>query len=210
MDGHLPGLPGERQVAQGDACHAGLVVSASAHVQLGDVATWVGGIATAAALLLTYFLLRITRQEQMAQRAEQHKAQARLVSAWSDQVQPLSDGGLHSVTVTLQNSSEEPIFAVMVAVGVEWSRRTKVDYTELDLSYVIRPKYKHQHTASLKLGRLLDGSYESSPPVEVIFNDASGDEKFWWRDRYGGLTQLNEKLPSLAAKHFFGPPANPA
>jgi hypothetical protein len=179
----------------------------SADVQWGDVATWVGGGATAAALILTYLLLRATRREQKADQAGRHQAQARLVSAWCDDVRPISTDGVHTVTVTLQNSSQEPIYAVMVAVGAEWSP-AKVTYTELKLKYVIPPGYKQPHTASLKLGRVLDGGYEPSPPVEVIFNDASADSRFWWRDRYGGLTQLNETVPSNAAKYFFQKPAN--
>lgn len=178
------------------------VTEASGQIQWGDVGTWVGGVATAVALLLTWLLLRITRREQMAARVEQRRAQAQQVAAWCDHVGPVSEGGLHEVTVTVQNSSDLPIYSVMVAVGAEWSS-TKVEHTELDLSYVIPPKYKRKHTAQLQLGRLLDGSYESSPPVEIIFNDASSDERFWWRNRYGALTQLNDKLPSDAAQHFF-------
>jgi hypothetical protein len=186
------------------AAHAMLipVTEASAQIQWGDVGTWVGGAATAVALVLTWLLLRITRREQKAIRAEQHRVQARQVAAWCDRVNLVPDSGLHEVTVTVQNSSDLPIYSVMVAVGTEWSS-TKVQYTELDLSYVIPPKYRKKHTALLQLGRLIDGSYESSPPVEIIFNDASSDERFWWRDRYGALTQLSDKLPSDAAQHFF-------
>jgi hypothetical protein len=92
------------------ACHAGLVSLADFHLQLGDLATWVGGVGTAGALYLTWRLLRITRQEQSGAWAEQREAQARLVSAWCDHVKPLSKNGPHAVTVTLQNSSDEPIY----------------------------------------------------------------------------------------------------
>jgi hypothetical protein len=186
------------------------------HLQLGDVATWVGGIATAVALILTYLLLLLTRQEQQAQRAEQRQAQARLVSAWCGTVQPASDSGLGTVTVTLQNSSHEPVYGVRVAVGTSWSANP-IDYRELDLPYVIAPRYRGEHTVSLRfrspelgppgLGRVASGGSDV-PPVEIIFTDAAGT--FWRRDRLGGLTALNERLPSAAAKHFFTKPAVPA
>jgi hypothetical protein len=178
------------------------VTEASAQIQWGDVGTWVGGAATAVALVLTWLLLLLTRREQKGIRSEQHSAQARQVAAWCHRVEQVSGDGLHKVTVTVQNCSDLPIYSIMVAVGSEWST-AKVDHTGLDLSYVIPPKYRKEHTTSLQLGRLPDGSYESSPPVEIIFNDASSDGRFWWRNRYGALTQLSDKLPSDAAEHFF-------
>jgi hypothetical protein len=176
-------------------------------VQLGDVASWVGGIATAVALLFTYFLLRITRKEQMAQRAEQRQAQARLVSAWCDHIEPISGSQSHAVTVTLQNSSHEPIYGVRVAVGGGWSRDGS-ERRELDLPYVIPPNYRREHTVPLLLAPE-SGDGKFPPPVELIFSDAAGG-RFWGRDRYGRLTQLKETQSSAAAQHFFRPPASPA
>lgn len=182
------------------------MLAAGTQIPSGDVATWVGSIATAIALLLTFFLLLITVADRGAQRAEQRRAQARLVSAWCDGVQPTADNGPHSVTVTLQNFSEEPIYGVRAAVGAGWSG-DRIYYVEPELSYVIPPRSRREHTISLQLDRLADGEYESTPPVEVIFNDASGG-MLWRRDRYGGLTELTEVPLRSGENYFFQPPAN--
>jgi hypothetical protein len=177
---------------------------ASSGVQWGDVATWVGGVGTALAFGATFVLLVITRQEQKAAREEGRRAQARQVSAWCARVRPEAN----EVTVTVQNSSDEPVYGMRVAVGAKWSRE-KVDFAEVaDLQYVTPPKYQKDHTVRLELSPLPGGGDEDSPPVELVFNDASGG-RFWRRDRYGGLTQLTERIPSGAAKHLFTTPANP-
>jgi len=180
---------------------------ASGGVQWGDVATWVGSVGTALAFFATLILLAITLQEQRAAREEDRRAQARQVSAWCADVQPASEDGRHSVTVTVQNSSDEPVYGMQVAIGAEWSRE-KVAFAEVrDLHYVTPPKYQRDHTVRLTLSPLPGGGYDKSPPVELVFNDASGG-RFWRRDRYGGLTQLAERVPSGAAKHLFTAPAN--
>ena len=174
---------------------------ASSDVQWGDLATWVGSVGTALAFFATFALLVITRQEQKAAREEDRRAQARQVSAWCLQVRPAAS----EVTVTVQNSSDEPVYGMRVAVGAEWSRE-KVRSAEVEgLSYVTPPKYKRNHTARLELNPMPGGGYEESLPIEIIFNDASGG-KFWRRDRYGGLTQLSEQTTSGAAKHLFTTP----
>jgi hypothetical protein len=176
---------------------------ASANVQWGDVATWVVSIGTALAFLATFILLIYTRQEQRAVREEGRRAQPRQVSAWCTRVRPAAG----EVTVTVQNSSDEPVYGMRVAVGIKWSRE-KVDFAEVtDLQYVTPPKYHKDHTVRLELRPLPGGGYEESPPVELVFNDASGG-RFWRRDRYGGLAQLTERIPSGAAKHLFTTPAN--
>jgi hypothetical protein len=177
---------------------------AAAQVRWGDVATWVGGIATAVALLLTLLLLRITRQEQRDARAEQRRAQASLVSAWSDRVGPTLSDGLQTVTVKLQNSSHEPIYGVRIAVGARWSRDS-VRYEELDIIYIVPPKSADEHEVSLELDRAPDGSYEPSPPVEVIFYDATRGG-LWLRDRFGRLAELKDKESVPVAEHFFKKP----
>jgi hypothetical protein len=174
------------------------------NVQWGDVATWIGGLGTAFALYLTYRLLLITRQEHNAQQAEHRQEQARHVSAWCSSV-VASDNGLHSVTVTVQNSSDEPIYGARVAVGSSWLGNA-IRYAEPELSYVLPPKYKKAHTVALRLEPLPGGGDELSPPVEVIFNDATGG-RLWRRDLYGGLMQIDGGPPGGAGEHFFKPTA---
>lgn len=180
---------------------------ASDGVQWGDVATWVGSVGTTLAFFATLILLVITRQEQKVAREDDRRAQARQVSAWCVQVQPAGENGRHAVTVTVWNSSDEPVYGMRVAAGAEWSGQDIAVAKVTGLHYVTPPNYRQDHTVHLALSPLPSGGYEAALPVELIFNDASGG-RFWRRDRYGGLTQLTERTPSGAAKHLFTTPAN--
>jgi len=189
----------ERRLCPGCACHAYPVGTIIDKAQWGDVATWVGGIATAVALILTYWLLRITLREQRRLQTEQRQAQARLVSAWSSQIQRAADGPRYSVTVTLKNNSDEPIYGLRAAVGPGWSASDR-SYTELDLVYVMPPKSHKDEEVSIQLHRQPADAAESLP-VELIFSDTAG--RFWHRDRNGELTQITDERPPSGGKHFF-------
>lgn len=172
--------------------------------QLGDVATWVGGLATAVALFLTWDLLRITRQEHHEVQADERRQQARLISAWCESVRSTSSDGYSQVTVTLQNLSDEPIYGVRVAVGASWSDR-RLPPAELDVLRVVPPKTTRTLEANLRLGQAPDGSPESAPPVEIIFYDATGG-RLWLRNRLGGLAEISDSSGASPARHFFTPP----
>jgi hypothetical protein len=174
---------------------------AAIQLQLGDLATWVGGLATAAALFLTWLLLRITRQEQRTARDDERRKQARLVSAWCESVRPASNPGYSKVTVTLQNLSEEPIYDVRVAVGASWFD-DRLPRDELPLLHLVPPKKTRPLETMLKLGPAADGSPESSPPVELIFYDATGD-RLWLRNRFGSLAEIDASNGDSPARHFF-------
>jgi hypothetical protein len=173
-------------------------------LQWGDVATWVGGISTSIALLLTYGLLRITRREQRTLLAEKREAQARLVSAWTSKIQQDSSSSTHSITITLQNSSDEPVYGLRTAVGSEWSGKD-IEYVELGLDYIVPPKSHHNKEIALQLSLTGDGIVKSLFPVELLFSDSAG--KYWHRDRYGSLIQITEGLPPSGGEHFFKPTA---
>jgi len=175
-------------------------IHATGHIEWGDVAVWVGSIATSVALLLTYRLLRLTRAEQRALQLEQRRHQARRVSAWCESVEPSAAGLPDVVVVRLRNASDEPIYGARVAVGAEWLGE-QVKYTELDLSYVIPPDYDRPHAVKLRVGRVADGGVDQSPPVEIIFGDAAG--RFWLRDRYGGVEEIIGGAPRAAGDYFF-------
>jgi len=182
-------------------CHAGIChARPMGSVQWGDVATWVGGIATSIALFLTYILLRITRREQRTAQAEKREAQARLVSAWTNEIQQDPGSSAYSVTIAVQNSSDEPVYGFRAAVGSEWSG-TDISYVEPDLDYIVPPKSHQQKEVVLQFARTGAGATRSSLPVELLFTDAAG--KHWHRDRYGTLIQIAAGLPLSGAKHFF-------
>jgi hypothetical protein len=174
-------------------------------VQWGDVATWVGGIATSAALFFTYGLLRITRREQRTAQAEKREAQARLVSAWMSQIHQETSSSKYSVTVILQNSSDEPVYGLRAAVGAEWSG-ADIEYVEFDLDYIVPPKSRQQKEIVLQFTRAGAYAARSSLPIELLFSDSAG--KRWHRDRYGSLILLAGKVPSSGIKYFFRPTAN--
>lgn len=123
-------------------------------VQWGDVASWVGSIATSAALLLTYALLRVTRRDQRAQWLDQRMSQARKVSAWCESASPGGDGQV-TAFVRLQNASDEPIYGTRVAVGSDWLS-DQPRYSELDLSYVTPPRYSAAHPIEVRLRNAAD------------------------------------------------------
>jgi hypothetical protein len=183
----------------GPICHARAVVTASGQVQWGDVATWVGGIGTAVTLFLTFGLLLITRREQRTLQSEKRQAQARLVSAWSSDVAKISDGPTHSVTVMLQNSSDEPVYGVRAAVGDRWQGEN-IKYSEVELAYIIAPKSCREKATSLELPPITDTA-GSSLPVELLFSDAAA--RYWHRDRHGELTQITKALPPMGERYFF-------
>jgi hypothetical protein len=169
-------------------------------VQWGDVATWVGGIATAIALFLTYALLRVTRREQRALQLEKRQAQARQVSAWTSQIRETSDRSAYSVTVTLKNSGTEPVYGLRIAVGSGWTGKP-ITYDELDLFYIVPPVSQLEKEKVLQLDPAPNGRVESNLPVEMLFSDAAG--RYWHRDREGGLTEITEGLPPSGDKYFF-------
>jgi hypothetical protein len=185
-------------------CHTQSVGTAGSHIQWGDVAAWVGGIATAVALFLTYGLLRITRREQRELQAEKRQAQARLISAWTGQLQQVPGDPARSVAVTLQNSSHEPVYGLRAAVGFSWSAKGS-KFAEARIVYLMPPEHRHQEKVELDSTRR--GTDVSGPPlpVELLFSDATG--KRWHRNRYGRLAEITDELPLAGDKYFFRPVA---
>jgi hypothetical protein len=182
------------------------MASGSFHIQWGDVASWVVGIATATTFFATYGLLRSTRREQRAQQAVARQAQARLVSAWCHDVKHDSGKNVDTVTVTFQNDSDEPIYGLRVAVGSRWSGDS-IEYAEpeTNLAYVIPPKHHDELKFILRLESMESYDNRRFPPVELMFCDASG-RTFWHRDRNGHLSQIEDGSPPLAKDYFFTSP----
>jgi hypothetical protein len=179
--------------------------TALAGVQWGDVASWVGSIATSVALLLTYALLLVTRRDQRALAIDQRRSQARKVSAWCEGTEPTGSDGVLRASVRLQNASDEPIYGPRVAVGADWLSPGR-SYAELDLNYVLAPQYGAVHTTDVRRTSATRDAEELTLPVEIVFSDAGG--RFWHRDRYGGLSEITKGLPPAARDYFFTTPQN--
>ena len=195
---------GRSQRTSRAVCHTQSVRTASTQIQWGDVATWVGGAATAIALFLTYRLLRITRREQRTLQAEKRQAQARLISAWTGQLQQVPGDPTYSIVVTLQNSSDEPVYGLRAAVGFTWSGQG-AKFAEAKIVYLMPPKSSQQEKVYLESTHRGTGATEPPLPVELIFSDAVG--KHWHRNRYGRLTEIADDLPLSGDMHFFRPTA---
>ena len=172
------------------------------YVAWGDVPTWIGGLGTAAAFWVTYLLLRLTRREQRAIREEQRREQARGVAAWCLSVEVGDSGGPAAATVVFSNRSDEPVYHVRLAVGVDWASEEHVEVK--GIPYVIPPRDEAQYGARFESrGDRWHGRRAESLPVEILFADAAG--RFWRRDRYGGLTEIVEGLPPSSALFFTEP-----
>lgn len=178
--------------------------TAGSYIQWGDVATWVGGIATAIALFLTYGLLRITRREQRELQAEKRQAQARLISAWTGQLQRVPGDPAYSVKVTLRNSSHEPVYGLRAAVGFSWSTKGS-KFAEAKIVYLMPPGRSQQENVELDSTQRRADATGPPLPVELLFSDAAG--KHWHRNRYGRLVEITDKLPLAGDKYFFRPAA---
>jgi hypothetical protein len=177
----------------------------------------VGGLATAAALLVTYLLLRLTRQEQRAQREEQRSSQARQMTAWAMVVEPEDDDYLvdqdvidqrdaagELVDVRVRNGSDEPIYSARCALGTDWSSAPSTKYEEVPLPSVLPPRFELTFRNTIRLGRTTGGDFDKTPPVELLFADAYG--QWWRRDLYGGLSEIKDGLPPSGSAHFFKKP----
>jgi hypothetical protein len=204
-------LPPARNPVRGYAAGAASDVEgkpmmlASGQVQWGDVASWVAGLATAGAFVVTYLLLRLTLREQREQRQERTLEQARHVSVWTE-VTDFGDKMIPDVvTVTLRNSGREPIYSTRVAVGADWWSDPKTRYVEVkNVPEVFPPDSREGYQVEIHVGRTRGGDPELRPPAEVIFCDSEG--RWYCRDRFGGLREITEELPPSGSAHFFKPP----
>jgi hypothetical protein len=147
-----------------------------------------------------YGLLHLTRRNQKAFLAELRKDGVRKVWAWPENVESGSGNGPDKVVVRFQNASDEPIYAVRVAVGSNWISET-IKYAELSVGNVIAPHFDSQYVVEIRLDRV-NGNLEMSPPVEILFCDATGG-RFWHRDRFGGINDIAAGPPPSGGEYFF-------
>jgi hypothetical protein len=161
-------------------------------IQLGDVAAWVGGLISGIALILTYRLLRATREEQRDHQREQERAQARHVTAWITRDQGLGPGDIYLI---VSNSGEEPVYSVRIAVGRGWPTLDFETLQRVEVPRVLGPGYRREHVVTLAASKWNDPSYAllDAPGVEIIFFDARYNH--WLRSATGNLTELRTVVP---------------
>lgn len=198
-----------------------------ATVQWGDVAGWVGGIGTVAAFAATVWLLfqqnrtlreqgeqlRILRVQERDRQEDRRSEQAKFVSAWASNWQPLprmagalppdplADTVESGVVVRIRNASEEPVWNVGLMVWSHWGVEAKNVFTPLQL---IPPGETRVADVTIALPKEMS----ISPPVELVFTDAAG--RHWHRDAEGRLETPEGKTRPSWATWPKGVPSEPA
>ncbi len=162
------------------------------NIQLGDVATWVGGIATSLAFLVTYLLLRARQKEFRASEHERRerdedrrKDQARFVSAWVVGTSPQNPASTQlSVNVQYRNGSEEPIFGCNLYALHDYG--PDAETTARAFIGVVPP---HGSSTRDFRAQVVEGLL-TDPPIEIRFTDSRG--RHWRRRHDGQLIPMNE------------------
>src|SRR6266516_4260110 len=195
------------------------------NIHFGDFPTWVASIGTVGALVAALYQINSERNRRITQesrdRAERHRAQARLVSAWIGKTRddPASDGSSRQISLELINGSPEPIYG-LVAGTVFIQGHTAPN--SLEAWFEAKKKTESQTheqlsppTAILSIlppgrwriwvqdtGEVLGGGRRGA---ELAFTDRAGAH--WVRRAKGDL----EELPSapfdyLEKSGMYGPP----
>lgn len=150
------------------------------------VAKWVEAIGTAGALLVGMVLLGIELKDRRAQRAERAQSQAARISAWCVEAGS-GEQGVHSVTIAIQNRSEEPIYNVAVHV----MSGDLADFVAA-ISVVIPPATRESYPiASPTLVRHDQTHWPTV--VDLAFTDARGRH---WVRRADGALEVDSELVS--------------
>lgn len=154
----------------------------------GDVPTWLAGIGTCGAVIVSLYL---ARQDGLRREQHEKRRQAEMITAWLGPAQSSGDG-LYEVVV-LQNSSMQSVYQLVAClVSIQGSfRETAVGDSRGFRSTVGQvPPGQQQakiesagHGMQLKLG------------VELAFQDAAG--VFWLRRGNGLLEEVHEDPATL-------------
>lgn len=145
-------------------------------MQLGDAATWVAALGTFSAVAVA---LWESGKEGRRHRTEERVAQAGLVSVWFSKDIPQD----HS-EITVNNSSEQPIYEVVTTLTVN-SRPS--ESTPGEYRAVVPTLPPGRWTFNLPTGWTGMSAY---PTAEVGFTDHRG--RHWIRRATGKLEELNQ------------------
>jgi hypothetical protein len=178
------------------------VLASAGEIQWGDLATWIGSLATGFAFIATFWLLLLTRREQRDARTDQIEEQARKVTAWVERftpAEPSEETVPDQVEVVVSNASDQTVYRLDVAVGRNWGYRDKDSDPNYELvpglPYVISPGYRQTHAVAVNF--VPESPDPGRPPVELSFGDGLHG-RWWWRNRWGALTDVTERLQRAA------------
>jgi len=162
-------------------------------VQLGDLATWVAAFGTVAAVSVALWQVGVERKarrkQETADRVQQRRAQAELISAWVAK----EEGGGKTAWIAILNSSQEPVYEVIASIapiqgaGDRTGKGTQPHFRGF-LSVVPPGRYYVR----------VDGGYRGmsfQPGVAVAFTDKAGVP--WNRDALGLLGEISERPPEF-------------
>ena len=146
------------------------------HVQLGDVATWVGGVGTAGALSAAVWQLNMLRHDRESE-------QASLVSAWASSPaigfpdSPEDERATATVKISFRNGSTQPVGRVHyeLKMGSE-THRASVGPLAPD-GLILTP--------TVKLSKISVADANSRPELNLWFTDEAGHR--WHRPDGGRL-----------------------
>jgi hypothetical protein len=132
---------------------------------------------------------------------ERLRSQARLVAAWLDELrtEPHEDGKqpeFSRAIVIVQNESNEPIYRVVIRIGLGVSG-----------SFVRHPGILGPHEGRI-LSILLPGSLRADPAPEVMFFDRAG--VIWIRNGHTGKLSQVDKIDDMLAFQRADPGAYPS
>ncbi len=155
---------------------------------LGDAASLSSAVGTIGAFGVALYLLFVQIRDRRLEAGDRRTAQARLVSAWFDDVSPFTDFAAPTgspakfleVIILVRNGSTEPVYRVVVRVKVgvlgEFVR----------LPGTLGPG----ETRELRILVPPDDMHIGSPQVSVMLRDSAGRQ--WKRSGDGALTQPDE------------------
>lgn len=152
----------------------------------GDVPTWFAAVGTFGSLVAGGVLLRQQGRQISELKRNDAKSQAKLVSAWPVSAARPNGGSsrVESVTVTIQNVSDEPVWECKIWV---WSGNTQVPVDRKAFKYQIFVPKRQSDTEIVLNGEPHSGT--DLPPVVLMFNDAAG--LHWIRSANGKLMQID-------------------
>ncbi|MDK8643801.1 hypothetical protein [Niallia taxi] len=150
-------------------------------LEVGDLATWVGGLGTIATLFFAFYQLHT---ERIATKENEKRTQAQKVAVWID-----SENLQSEICYSIQNASESPVYqAIITLVGIQGAGPPRKG-EDIDESYEYRVKLVtippgKFHTVSGSGGRGMSIEYG----VEIAFTDANGNH--WVRRSNGKLIEI--------------------
>jgi len=151
------------------------------------ITDWLTAVGTVGAFGVALYLLSVQMRDRHDERV---RSQARLVAAWLDELryEPHEDGQqpeFSRAIVIVQNESNEPIYRVVIRIGLGVSG-----------SFVRHPDVLGPHEGRI-LSILLPGSLRAEPAPDVMFFDRAGVT--WIRDGHTGKLSQVDKIDDMLA-----------